>query len=261
MSGFASDGFSATRPTTLRSRTNWPRIACMMLACLLPAAIPVRAANLQISPITVSLGPDETATALTLVNEGDQPLYGQVRAFDWDQADGEDVLTPARDLIASPPLIEIAPRAQQIIRLLRTATGPVASEHSYRVLVDEIAPPDQAQASGVTVRLRYSIPVFVGSTADGQPALTWSLRKQAGGWSLEAVNSGTRRAQISAVQLRSGGRTYDINNGLLGYALAGRARRWNLPLDGGAALSSPVQLRARVNANPVEASVNTTSAR
>ncbi|OZI21366.1 hypothetical protein CAL26_14755 [Bordetella genomosp. 9] len=244
-----------------RLRVVWPRIACLLSACLLSAVMPARAANLQISPITVSLGPDETATALTLVNEGDQPLYGQVRAFDWDQANGEDVLTPARDLIASPPLIEIAPGAQQIIRLLRTAPGPVASEHSYRVLVDEIAPPDQAQASGVTVRLRYSIPVFVGSSADGQPALSWSLRKQADGWSLEAINSGTRRAQISAVQLSSGGRTYDINNGLLGYALAGRARRWYLPLDGGAALSNPVRLRARVNANPVEASVNTTSAR
>jgi fimbrial chaperone protein len=217
-------------------------------------------ASLQISPVTVSLRADEAATALTLSNDGAEPLYGQVRVFRWDQANGEDALQPTQDVVASPPLIQVGPNSHQVIRLLRVKSEPPATEQTYRVLIDEIAPPGAVQESGVTVRLRYSVPVFISPSVNTQAELQWRLWRNEGGWMLEAVNQGTRRAQISAVQLVAGSHVYDLNKGLMGYALAGRARRWQLPLPADAPLGGSLKIRARINSSPVEAAVTASRA-
>ena len=52
-------------------------------------------------PVTIEFGTDDTATGITLRNPGERPVYGQVRVFRWDQADGKDTLTPTQDLVAA----------------------------------------------------------------------------------------------------------------------------------------------------------------
>ncbi|WP_231755153.1 molecular chaperone [Bordetella sp. N] len=237
------------------SRSGWTRgLACLLL-CAAGALTVARAASLQITPVTVNLRPDESATAITLSNDGTEPIYGQVRVFRWDQANGDDALLPTQDMVASPPLIQMAPGSRQIIRLLRTGPQAPQAEQSFRVLIDEIAPPDLGAQSGVTVRLRYSVPIFITPGAITPPKMTWTVQRVGGQWVLEARNDGGLRAQVAAVQLISGDRVYDINKGLLGYALAGRTRRWQLSLPPDATLRAPLKLRARINANPAEAAV------
>jgi fimbrial chaperone protein len=227
--------------------------ACTWSLCTLPA----QAATLQISPVMVNISADANATGITLKNPGEKPLFGQVRVFRWDQANGEDTLTPTQDLVASPPLIQIAAHADQLVRLVRTAPGPNAAEQGYRVLIDELPEPDAAPTSGVTIRLRYSVPVFVEPAADGgQPRLSWHLSRDAQHWMLRVDNAGGKRAQIAAVQLIDhAGNAYPINKGLLGYALAGRERHWQVTLPDDVAQNGPLRVRAAVNSLPAEAAV------
>ncbi|QGZ66783.1 fimbrial biogenesis chaperone [Paraburkholderia acidisoli] len=232
-------------------------VAALALGAL--AAFGVRdaqAATLQISPVTIEFSPGEVATGLTLRNPGETPVYGQVRVFRWSQANGDDVLTPATDVIASPPLIEIAPHADQLVRLVRTASAPPAGEESYRLLIDELPPPGSAAAEGVTIRLRYSVPVFVdAANTAARPVLAWHLVHAPNGWALRADNTGARRAQIAAVQLVDDlGQTHDVTKGLLGYALAGQGRQWHVNLPPS---TKPARLtvRATVNTQPLEAPV------
>jgi fimbrial chaperone protein len=214
------------------------------------------AATLQISPVTVEIGAEVSAVGITLANPGDTPLYGQVRVFRWDQQHGDDALTPTQDVVASPPLIQVGEHGEQLVRLVRTAPR-TAGEQCYRLLIDELPPPDQPAANGVTIRLRYSVPVFVEPAgAGGQPLLSWRLARNGGDWLLRVDNAGAKRAQIAAVQLvTSSGKVYELNKGLLGYALAGRGRQWQVPLPGDADLRGAVKVRASVNALPAEALV------
>lgn len=216
------------------------------------------AATLQISPVMVELQSTENASGITLRNPGDQALYGQVRVFRWDQANGDDTLTPTQDLIASPPLIQIAAQADQLVRLVRAIPAPVAREQSFRLLIDELPQPDATPTNGVTIRLRYSVPVFVEPAGVvGQASLSWHLIQSGQGWVMRVDNTGTRHAQIAAVELVDGaGKTYKINRGLLGYALAGCARQWQVALPPEADLGGKVKVRAAVNSLPVEAAVN-----
>jgi len=71
---------------------------------------------------------------------------------------------------------------------------------------------------------------------------------------LRVDNAGTRRAQIASVQVvDSAGKIHEISKGLLGYALAGRARQWQVSLPADAILRGEVKVRAAVNAMPLEA--------
>jgi fimbrial chaperone protein len=221
---------------------------------LFTAALAAQAATLQISPVMVDLQSNGSATGITLRNPGDRPLYGQVRVFRWDQSSHEDTLTPTQELVASPPLIQIGAQADQLVRLVRTTPAPVAAEQSYRILIDELPSPDAAPTSGVMIRLRYSVPVFVEPAGKApQPVLSWHLVRTGNGWVLRVDNGGQKRAQIAAVQLvDSAGK---INKGLLGYALAGSARQWPVPLPADADMRGTVKVRAAVNSLPSEAAV------
>jgi fimbrial chaperone protein len=230
------------------------RFVCVVSSLLPVAAL---AATLQITPVTVELQPDQNAFGITLRNPGDRPIYGQVRIFRWDQIHGQDSLSATQDLVASPPLIQIAAHSDQLVRVVRTASAPTTAEQSFRLLIDELPPPDEAQANGVTIRLRYSVPVFIEPSSEpGQPQLSWHLSHDDKGWEMRVENTGARRAQLAAVQLVNGdGKSFALSKGLFGYALAGRSGQWPVPLPPEQIISGSVKVKANVNALPVEAVV------
>lgn len=225
-------------------------------AAALFASTLVHAASLQISPVTVDMPADARAAGITLSNPGDQPIYGQVRVFRWGQSDTEDTLEPTQDMVASPPLIQVAPHGEQLVRIVRQAQDAVTSEQSFRVLVDEIPRPENATADGVTIRLRYSVPVFIHPPGPvGKPALSWQLLRGPQGWLLRASNAGSRHGQVSEVKLDAGGRTFVLGKGLLGYVLAGHTQQWKVDLDVNADVRGPLLLHVTVNGQPGDASV------
>lgn len=246
---------------TLQVRTapSWSQSARLLTgAAALAYALagPAAAASLQISPVMINLRATQAATGISLQNDGDVAIYGQVRVFLWEQKGGDDVLTPTDELIASPPVMQIAPKSTQTIRLVRrsgvTDTGP---ERQYRVLIDEV--PTTAEArEGVAIKLQYSVPVFIAATAPNvAPQLAWQFFKRDGAWYLRVTNSGSLHAQIGATTLTTpDGKQYDLSKGLLGYALAGRQREWRLALAPELKLDGALAIRANINTRPGTAS-------
>jgi fimbrial chaperone protein len=224
--------------------------AALALGCALAA----HASSLQISPVTVELAPGQGAAALMLRNPGKEIIYGQVRVFRWDQTVDDDRLEPSEDLLASPPLIRIAPQGEQLVRLVRRAGMDAAGELTYRVLVDEVPGLDATPGNGVNIRLRYSVPVFVEPPgAPAAPRLTWELRREGTQWWLRVANTGGRRAQLAAVRVvTADGAEHVVNPGLLGYVLAGRTRQWTIALDQDVAARAPLKIRTNINAQPTE---------
>lgn len=234
---------------TLRAVLHALVCALTAAAALLPGA--AHAASLQISPVMINLRATQAATGVSLQNDGDTPIYGQVRVFLWEQKGGDDVLTPTDELIASPPVMQIGPKSAQTIRLVRR-TGAVAAgpERQYRVLIDEV--PTTAEArDGVAIKLQYSVPVFLAATTpNAAPQLAWQFFKRDDAWYLRVTNTGTLHAQIGATTLTVGGKQHELSKGLLGYALAGRQREWRLNLAPTLALAGPLAIQSNINARP-----------
>jgi fimbrial chaperone protein len=233
-----------------------PRAAVLLGAGLI-AFVPARfadAAALQVSPIRLDLSADRPAAALTLHNDGTTPINAQVRVFGWSQALDEDRLERSDRVVASPPIVQIAPGADQTVRILRVGNTPVTEEETYRLLIDEIPNDQTAQTTGVRVQLRYSVPVFVGAPEGKPPVVDFALEHTVPSASaapgaalmLRAANHATGHAQLSQVRLEwPNGQSTQVSSGLLGYALPHATRRW--PVAGAPAGAASATLHAVVN--------------
>ncbi|WP_226929504.1 fimbrial biogenesis chaperone [Janthinobacterium aquaticum] len=226
-----------------------PTLLALLLVLCMAGAGAASAANLQISPVTISMRAEQSSAGITLQNLGEAPLFGQVRVYLWDQARGEEALTPTQELVASPPIVEVAANSRQTIRLVRTQAGAAQEERTYRVLIDEVGRDDDPSRSGVDIRLRYSVPVFVlPSGAPGKEALSWQVFRKDGEWMLRIENTGTLHAQIGSMTLTNqAGKEHVISKGLFGYVLAKRMREWRLPVPKDAALEGPLAIAVNVN--------------
>lgn len=244
---------------------------CTIISAIVGAFVSTPAAHaaaLQVTPIRLDLAADRPAAELTLHNVGTTPLNAQVRVFAWSQTADKDELDRTDNIVASPPIVQVAPGADQIVRILRVAKGPVSGEETYRLLIDEIPNGQSADATGVRMQLRYSVPVFVGAPLDGKPpALDFTLERAmppapaASAASplspvlmLRAMNREATHAQLSKVKLTwRDGETTQLSPGLLGYALPHATRRWIVahpPAD-----ARDATLSAVVNGQPVTAHV------
>ena len=235
-------------------RTAMPAVLAAVAVLLGPTG-PAGAATLQISPVMVDMAPQQGASGITLRNPDAMPVYGQVRVYAWEQRDGDDVLLPTDEIQVSPPIIQVPPRSEQLVRLVRASREPAAIEKSYRLVIDEIPDPSTPAVNGVVLRLRYSVPVFVaGATPEPRPELSWRAAREGKEWVLSLNNTGTRYAQVASLQvLDSGGKPVAEVDGLVGYALAQRQRQWRIPPAAGAgprAYQGPDQWRHDLGGAP-----------
>ena len=222
------------------------------LATALAAALPAAASSLQVAPTGLDFPAGSAAQALWLTNTGSEELAAQVRAFAWTQADGEDVLEPTRGLLASPPMLRIAPGARQLVRVIRSGGPPSANEQAFRIVVDELPPPQEGGVSGVQYVLRYSVPAFVAGSAGTPPALTWTTAVVDGGLQLDVRNGGATHAQLTAISLVGAeGAPTELHPGLLGYVLPGANMHWRVAIPAGVDPAN-ARIEAQVNGTPTE---------
>lgn len=229
-------------------------LLCVLTLFIGNTISPTHAASLRISPIGLDLPASQRAASFTLANTADEPVNLQLRAFQWRQVNGQDILEPASDLMVSPPAVTVPPNASYTVRVARTTMTPVATELSYRLLIDELPQPSDPRtvAQNVAIILRTSLPVFF-SAPKAKADLHWRLWLNGGSLYAEVTNSGDRHAKISGLSVMSEKsdrqQTYSFGSGLNGYVLAGARKRFELALPKGAsAMLTPgasVKLTAR----------------
>ncbi|WP_439070511.1 molecular chaperone (plasmid) [Serratia nevei] len=206
----------------------------LVLAPLMVMATSVQAASLQVSPTTVRFNADGKAERVWLSASGDTPVTGQVRVYRWEQKDGKDVLTPTRDVVASPPIMTVPAGQTQLLRLVNKVPA-VKREQTYRLIVDELPHAGEKQPhAGVQLLLKYSIPVFVapaGKTQDNAKraldGVTFTLQHEGKQTWLAADNTRTTHIRLTKLTyVTKSGQVQVLNAGLLGYVLAGSRQRW-----------------------------------
>lgn len=228
------------QPAPRRRPSRWAAFALATLLCGF-LAVPGFASSLQVAPILVELEHGENAEALWLSNTGNAPIQAQVRVMEWLQEGGADRLDPSRELLPSPPIVEIAPGERQLVRIVRPEATTVAREQAFRLIVDELPGAEQPASSGLQFLLQYSIPVFVlppGATPQDAPgprpptdasALTARLEAGDDGAILVMTNRGDRRVRLSGLASVDGNGTEEVLvPGLVGYVLAGQRMQWPL---------------------------------
>lgn len=127
------------------------------LSCL--AVAPSAAASLRVAPIYLDVPAGGFSTTLRVWNSGTRPLSIQVRVYRSTQNGNDDILTPTKDVVASPPIATLKPGGENLIRIVRVANTKVTVRENYRVLVDQLPDPKAAKAGVVSILVRHAIPL------------------------------------------------------------------------------------------------------
>jgi len=230
--------------------------ACFLLN-ILHAEI-VAAGSFQVNPIRVDMSAGVTTAALTIRNDGDEPVVVQLSVLAWSQESGEDKYGTTKEALVTPPIATIAPGAQQVVRIgLRRPPDP-RQELAFRLFVQEVPPPPKPDFNGLQVALRVSLPVFVAPLAPPTRQLAWSAKIESdGAIRLTVRNTGNTHVQISDFELRPTDDEVPVaHEAGLAYALAGQSREWLLQSQSARSKTAKeLRLKAITDAGEIEAVV------
>ena len=216
------------------------------------------AGSFQVNPIRLELAKGTSTGVITVRNDGDEPVVVQSSVLAWTQDNGKDVYSSTPEALITPPVMTIAPGAEQIVRVgLRRPPEP-RNELAYRVFLQEVPPPPKPGFTGLQVALRVGIPMFVAPVA--APAarkLDWSAAIRAdGAIQLIAQNSGNAHVQVTDVELRLVDASESIaHESTLAYVLAGQRREWTLPAAPRVKSAGELRLKANTDAGEIDATV------
>ncbi len=213
--------------------------ASLLLALVAPAFAGV----FSVTPVRIFMKPRDRAVAITLVNEGDTVVALQADINVWTQkADGTDDLKLTEDLVLSPPIIKLAPKARQVVRLALLKPADASRELTYRMVVREVpeatAPRDNAME--VPIALALSLPVFITPPVAKRDLACEVARGDAQSVQAVCANTGSAYAQIREISLQRGGQPLGQFKGG-SYVLPGARKPIALKAEGAVA-AGPAQL-------------------
>jgi fimbrial chaperone protein len=207
------------------------------LAGLLAAAIaaPSWAGVFTVTPVRIYFSPKDRATAITVTNEGDEELVMQADIYTWKQKPGgEDDLVLSEDLVLSPPILKLAPRARQVVRLALVSPPSADKQLTYRMIVREVPEAKQAPKDvQLQVALAFSLPVFITPPKVRRQLDCTGERAAPDAVRIACANKGDAYSQPREIALtRPGGeKVASRESGL--YILPGIQRTFDLKAEGG----------------------------
>ncbi len=191
--------------TSERSTGKAAGLAAFLLFC---GGYPLTAsAAVDISPVLLEMSEQQDKQVVRVGNSSDTTKSFQVDVVAWSQTDEErEIYAPTDELLAVPPLFTLEPGEQQVVRIGLMRTVDSHQELSYRVFFTELEPPqlEERTASGINVRLRFGIPVFVAPLAPASPDVEFvTLRTIENNTFMELRNTGNVRVKVNEVHYQA----------------------------------------------------------
>lgn len=223
-----------------KSRLRLKKLLLSGVAGLLAASLvmPVWAGQFTVTPVRIYMTAKDRAVAVTITNEGDEELLMQADLFLWKQKpDGQDDLTLTEDMFLSPPIIKLAPKARQVVRLARIRVVNATEQLTYRMILREVPEAKPAKDSvQIQIALAFNLPVFI--TPPGAKAKLDCTMERVAANTVKAVceNTGAAHAHPTAFLLTSATGEKIASQDTGGYILQGIKRSFNIKRDGGVAI-------------------------
>lgn len=194
-------------------------------------------AQVAISPIRVDLDDDNNKDVILVTSQAATTRSYEVEVVAWSQTDERrEIYSPTEEILAVPPLFTLEPGEEQVVRIGMMSDSDPSMEKSYRMFITELAPPQEEarESTGVNMRLRLGIPVFVAPKAIPYATLDLAGSKQINQQLfMRLENSGNTHVRISEVRyLAPGAEEPEVESAAI-YILAGQAGYVPVSLPGG----------------------------
>lgn len=168
--------------------------------------VPVAEAGaFSISPVRIHMTARERIVAVSFSNEGESEVALQAELYAWGQSeDGADSLQPTEDLMVAPPILRLAPKARQVVRLALLRPADPLRQLTYRLIVREVPELTQPkdQTIQVPITLALSMPVFITPPHAKRLLECEVQRPDAQTLGTRCTNQGSAYAQVRSVIFR-----------------------------------------------------------
>lgn len=161
------------------------------------------AGSFSVNPVRVDLSAAELNSVIHVENTSGAPVTIQLMPMEWSQADGKDLLTPTRELLATPQIFRLQPGAVQVVRIGALRRPDDDKDLPYRLILEEIPSPPPPDFKGMQVALKVSMPIFLKPARESREKLDMALTALPDNQlKLAVTNSGTGVAHLSGLSLR-----------------------------------------------------------
>lgn len=214
--------------------------ACAILSLALEAV----AGTFTVSPVRIFMAPRDRAVAITVTNDGNEELVMQADIFAWSQkAGGEDELVLSEDLILSPPILKMAPKSRQVVRLAVINRKPLDRQVTYRLVVREVPEVKQSEKDiQMQVALAFSMPVFITPPGAKRNLVCDATRGRPESARVSCENTGNAYAQVREIALATAAGERIVGKEQGGYILPGVKRGFEVKKPEGAFPGGPYKL-------------------
>jgi|GEM_PF-1696803 len=208
------------------------------------------AGQLKLSTIRIDLSDKQPSAVLTLTNTGTSRTLVHLRMMNWSQVAGGDRLEATDTLLVNPPIADILPGAQQVVRIGYAGALQTPNERTFRLLIEEVPLQDSTGAQGVETILKISMPIFLAPQSPPSTILGAALGEKSNPV-LFMLNRGTKHARFSDYTVIGRGGAAGTPHKTSGYVLPGSWMSFRLD-DKDMALPSPEKIRLTTDEGAVE---------
>jgi fimbrial chaperone protein len=246
----------------MKNRGIFGQAASWGLALLTACISVAHAGSFTVNPVRLTLSASQTVAAVTVRNVGNEATVVQLESSSWTQHDGNDVLEPTSEILATPPIITVPPGASRIVRVgLRRPADP-QRELTYRLFLREVPPP-QPVAQGLRIALLISMPVFVVPPHPPGPDVQWhAVRMNDGSIQLQARNTGHGHIQLGHLEITQAGAGAAIaTRNMAEYLLPDNGREWTVPAKSAPPVGTLLSVTSMADIGPIKATVTLEASR
>lgn len=178
----------------------------LLLSLLLLPALSF-AGEWRVAPIRLDFDRTAKSGVITAINEADERLHLQIKAFEWSQdAEGKDQYAETGDIIFFPKIMTFTKKEERILRA--GIKIPAANkEKTYRLFLEEIPDPKAAEGANVAVAIRFGVPIFSKPLREEQKGVIDKLEIAKGAVNITVKNPGNVHFVINAIVLKGKNRT------------------------------------------------------
>lgn len=220
----------------MKERYLWKAVRSTAFLLIFWGHLATAVAQVAISPVRIDLSDDHNKDVIRISSQADSAISYQVEVVSWSQSeDRREIYTPTEEILAVPPLFTLQPGDEQIVRVGMLTDADPSVERSYRMFITELASPqeEQSAATGVNMRLRLGVPVFVTPNALPHATLDYFDSKQMGSQLfMQLRNSGNTHVRISEIRYQGSGMESPKIESAAIYVLAGQAAYVPIELSG-----------------------------
>lgn len=200
-------------------------VICVAGAWLAVAVSTAMASDIRVMPTRITFEPTEKVSSITVRNEDTKVAAIQVEVMAWSQMGDVDKYDPTREVLANPALFELAPGAEQIVRV-GLQVGETDIERSYRVFLQEVPLKDAPPSKDAL--LRIGIPLFVPPMKEIHQ-LQWTLiPKEKGKLEVTVVNAGTVHNQLRGFRILDDQGEVIAQENIFAYVLPKHSSTWTV---------------------------------